>query len=67
MLEERNGRRGGRLMESGTRLRVNNDFSSDSPPRLPSDLVRSASDNKAAHSNPARGSHLGSDHWATVG
>ncbi len=36
------------------------------PPCLWADLVRSASDNKAAHSNPARGSYLGSDHWAAL-
>lgn len=62
MLEGRG--RGRWVMESG---RLNYHSSSVSPPCLCADLVWSFSDNKAAHRNPARGTYLGSDHWAGTG
>lgn len=55
-------------MESGRRFRLNYHSSSVSPPPcLCTDLVRSSSDNKAAHRNPARGTYLGSDQRAGTG
>lgn len=54
-------------MESSRRFRLNYHSSSVSTPCLCRDLVWSSSDNKAAHRNPARGTYLGSDHWAGTG